>query len=525
MVANIITDLTDWIDDISAYWWFLLDRVRHRTARLDHPGRAERDRRDRRWCGGRRRQPAAGLVILAGAAGAFLGDNTGVHHRARFGPRVRRWAAKKPESAGRTHRAPRRRSASAGRSAADHRPLHPRRPHGADAVVRPHRPSPAMVRLLDRRSPAIIWASYAALLGYAFGAAFEDNHTLAFLLAFGFAARHHGTDRADPLGTRPRWRRHDAGDRHRDHRRDADRRRRRDECRPAYTRRSWLPMIASVPVRDGVLPAGADEAIAECGGRGAARRIRRRRLDLDGLATHARVVELGDFAPGAVESILRDRRSRRSPAASRRRSCCPNRPTAATSRRGWRPRSAGRSSPAPTTVSPARFVWPAAAASNSTRSTSVGGRSSPRSSQACAAPNPNADDRGRRRHAVRRRTATGRRPRRGRRRGAAARRRARWTSPRRRASSAAAPGSTATPPRVRPARPRSARPSAASMGATRVVTDRGWVGHERQIGTTGVVVDPDLYLAFGISGAVQHTSRARRTPSTSSRSTSTRTAR
>jgi electron transfer flavoprotein alpha subunit len=46
----------------------------------------------------------------------------------------------------------------------------------------------------------------------------------------------------------------------------------------------------------------------------------------------------------------------------------------------------------------------------------------------------------------------------------------------------------------------------ASMGATRVVTDRGWVGHERQIGTTGVVVDPRLYMAFGISGAVQHTS-------------------
>ena len=45
-----------------------------------------------------------------------------------------------------------------------------------------------------------------------------------------------------------------------------------------------------------------------------------------------------------------------------------------------------------------------------------------------------------------------------------------------------------------------------SMGATRVITDRGWVRHERQIGTTGVVVAPKLYLAFGISGAVQHTS-------------------
>jgi electron transfer flavoprotein alpha subunit len=45
-----------------------------------------------------------------------------------------------------------------------------------------------------------------------------------------------------------------------------------------------------------------------------------------------------------------------------------------------------------------------------------------------------------------------------------------------------------------------------SMGATRVLTDKGWVGHQRQIGTTGVVVNPRLYLAFGISGAVQHTS-------------------
>lgn len=46
----------------------------------------------------------------------------------------------------------------------------------------------------------------------------------------------------------------------------------------------------------------------------------------------------------------------------------------------------------------------------------------------------------------------------------------------------------------------------AAMGGTRVITDRGWIAHERQIGTTGVVVRPKLYLAFGVSGAVQHTS-------------------
>jgi electron transfer flavoprotein alpha subunit len=45
----------------------------------------------------------------------------------------------------------------------------------------------------------------------------------------------------------------------------------------------------------------------------------------------------------------------------------------------------------------------------------------------------------------------------------------------------------------------------ASVGATRPIADRGVVGHDRQIGTTGVAVDPTLYVAFGISGAVQHT--------------------
>ncbi|WP_232794011.1 mycofactocin-associated electron transfer flavoprotein alpha subunit [Pseudofrankia saprophytica] len=45
----------------------------------------------------------------------------------------------------------------------------------------------------------------------------------------------------------------------------------------------------------------------------------------------------------------------------------------------------------------------------------------------------------------------------------------------------------------------------ASAGATRVVTDAGWMGYERQIGTTGITLDPELYIAFGVSGASQHT--------------------
>jgi electron transfer flavoprotein alpha subunit len=45
----------------------------------------------------------------------------------------------------------------------------------------------------------------------------------------------------------------------------------------------------------------------------------------------------------------------------------------------------------------------------------------------------------------------------------------------------------------------------ASAGATRVVTDAGWMPPDRQIGTTGVTVHPDLYVALGVSGASQHT--------------------
>lgn len=44
----------------------------------------------------------------------------------------------------------------------------------------------------------------------------------------------------------------------------------------------------------------------------------------------------------------------------------------------------------------------------------------------------------------------------------------------------------------------------ASAGATRVVTDAGWMGYDRQIGTTGVALDPQLYVALGVSGASQH---------------------
>ncbi|MET0578980.1 MAG: DedA family protein [Ilumatobacteraceae bacterium] len=185
LLANIITDLTDWLEDVAAEPWFVfvilgiafLDSVipivpSETTVILGGVAAGAGDQN-------------LFLVILAGALGAFLGDNTAYLIGRQFSPRIERRAARREKTAARVGWARDQIQQRGGLLLITARFI----PGGRTALT-------ITSGLTHQRwawfagwvaVAATIWASYAAILGYIFGNRFKDNHTLAFILAFGAA--------------------------------------------------------------------------------------------------------------------------------------------------------------------------------------------------------------------------------------------------------------------------------------------------------------------------------------------------
>jgi membrane protein DedA with SNARE-associated domain len=146
-------------------------------------------------------------VIACSLTGAFLGDTTAYLLGRHFGPAIERRFFRRPKSKARLEWARRQLRLRGGMLLVTARFV----PGGRTVVTF----TSGLTRQPFRRFlgfiafAAVVWACYAALLGYVGGKAFADNHTLAFLVAFGCAlgvtavievirwVRHRG--RPDPL--------------------------------------------------------------------------------------------------------------------------------------------------------------------------------------------------------------------------------------------------------------------------------------------------------------------------------------
>jgi membrane-associated protein len=210
ILANVVTDFTGWLEDVSGAWWFLilvfviafLDSVvpivpSETTVILGGiaAGLGNQDL----W-----------LVIVLGAVGAFLGDNFAYEIGRRAGPWIERTYGRKPKGAARLAWARGQLEARGALLLITGRFI----PGGRTVLTL----TSGITRQPRRRFAiaiavaACIWATYAAVLGYAFGDRFKDNHTLAFVLAFSAAlsitvlievVRHFVSKRRNPAAATP----------------------------------------------------------------------------------------------------------------------------------------------------------------------------------------------------------------------------------------------------------------------------------------------------------------------------------
>lgn len=183
-----IETATEWLKDISGNWWFLaivlvialLDSVvpvvpSETTVIIGGVAAS---------AAGNAPYPVI-LVIIAGAIGAFIGDNMSYQIGFTFSARVRRRAERTPATAKKLNWAADQIEDRGGLLLITARFI----PGGRTALTL----SSGLTRQSRRwfagwvAVAVSIWASYAAILGFAFGERFEDDHTLAFILAFGAA--------------------------------------------------------------------------------------------------------------------------------------------------------------------------------------------------------------------------------------------------------------------------------------------------------------------------------------------------
>lgn len=192
LTASLYSDVTDWVDEfsewlngISSNWWFLLiiltvaffDSVipivpSETTVIVGGVAAGQGDQ-------------VLVAVIAAGAIGAFLGDNAAYLIGARMSGLIERIGERRPNFASRLDWAAAQIRTRGGPLLITARFI----PGGRTALTissgvtdQPQKWFAGWIVVA-----ALIWATYAALLGYIGGKAFEDNHTLAFIVAFAAA--------------------------------------------------------------------------------------------------------------------------------------------------------------------------------------------------------------------------------------------------------------------------------------------------------------------------------------------------
>jgi membrane protein DedA with SNARE-associated domain len=185
LLGNVLTDFSGWLSDFSGNWWFL--GIVFAIAFLDSivPIVPSETMVIIGGVAAGQGQQYLVAVIAAGAVGAFLGDNSAYMIGARMSGFIQRRADQRESTQRRLDWAAEQIRVRGGLLLITARFI----PGGRTALTVSsgitHQPRRWFVGWIT--IAVMIWATYAALLGYIGGKAFEDNHTMAFLVAFGAA--------------------------------------------------------------------------------------------------------------------------------------------------------------------------------------------------------------------------------------------------------------------------------------------------------------------------------------------------